>query len=456
MLRVTPLLASALGVLGHLAVPAAGAESVAAPLMRPDTAVDSLAAGPHQPDRLVVTSSDGAPRVVRLPVGSDVTAEAARYRRQPGVRAAEPNWAFRVSAGPDDPEFGRQWGLHNAGRSSRDGGTARVADADVDAPEGWSAAYGAGRFPSSGGTVVGVIDTGIDEWHPDLQGKVIACASATTGSGQVVEGTCRDDHGHGTHVAGIIGAVAGNGVGVAGVAPDARLAVFKALDRTGVGYDADIVAAIRWLHRRAGARVINMSFGDVNRTTALDEALAEAAAAGVLLVAAAGNEGDATANYPAFHPDVMSVGAVDARGYRAPFSNCNTDVEIGGPGSGVHSTTAGGDYGARTGTSMAAAHVSGVAAVLMSQRGLDADGARTVLRSATERSSGCNGTGVVNLQRAVAAPGPQPRPRPSASRTPSPSPSASASASSWLPLPPLLGSPSSRPSPSPSTTRRTR
>ena len=440
MHRVTPLLVALLAAAAAVAAPWAGAAPGA-----PEPQPSRVAA--YQPDRLVVTFLDGRVEVVALSPGSDVPDAARAWRSRSDVALAEPNWAFRAMGGPNDPSYAEQWGLHNTGQRVA-GERAGASDVDIDAPEGWAAAYGDGRFPSSGGTVVGVIDTGVDLGHPDLDGKVVACASAIAGTGRVVDGSCADDNGHGTHVAGTIAAATANRRGVAGVAPDAALAVFKALNSDGIGYDSDIVAGIRWLRTVAGARVINMSFGDVSRTSVLEDELAAASAAGVLLVAAAGNEGDATANYPAHHPDVVSVSAVDSRGSRAAFSNCNADVEVAAPGATVVSTAQGGGYGANTGTSMAVPHVAGVAAVLMSRRGLDAEGARAALTAGVERDGRCNGVGIVNLARAMQAEvraGAAPR------RTPMPTPSSSPSSSPWLTIPSgLLGSPS--PSPSPSRT----
>ncbi|HVE62830.1 MAG TPA: S8 family peptidase [Mycobacteriales bacterium] len=418
----------------------------------------------HQADRLVVTFRSGAPAssreaahraagarstrrtdegrpgaavtdVVTLAIGSDLGRVSAEYRSRADVVSAEPSWTYRISESPNDPAFDAQWGLHNVGQNVAQTGVFGIADVDIDAPEGWASAYGPGRYPSSGGSVVGVIDTGIDAAHPDLAGKVVACASAITGTGVVVQGVCSDDNGHGTHVAGTVAALAGNAVGVAGVAPDAVLAIFKAMDATGKGADVDIAAGIRWM-RAKRVDVINMSFGDPQISSALGRELAAAVADGIVLVAAAGNDGDATTNFPASHRDVISVGAIDAWGMRASFSNCNSDVEVAAPGAAIVSTVPGG-YARFDGTSMAAPHVSGVAAVLRSAGGLSATAARTAIASRTSGSGGCNGVGVVNLAAALGvrqpapaqpaptqpAPAPSPAPAP-ASSSPSPAPAA--------------------------------
>lgn len=130
---------------------------------------------------------------------------------------------------------------------------------------------------------------------------------------------------------------------------------------------------------------------------ALDKELTEAAAAGVLMIAAAGNDGDSTANYPAAHRDVMSVAAVDAAGKRASFSNCNADVEIAAPGVDVWSTGPGNSYLSLSGTSMATPHVSGVAAMLMWAKGTDAGTTRNTLKTSAQGNGGCNSTGIANL-----------------------------------------------------------
>ena len=342
--------------------------------------------------------------VVRLPDHVDPLVAAARYERNPNVAYAHPNWEMRALSAPNDLLWGDLWGMHNTGQPVRASFVRGVADADIDAPEGWDLAFGAGSFPSTGGVRVGVLDSGIDLGHADLLNKTKACANALAAIGLVAPG-CEDDAAHGTHVAGTITAIANNSIGVAGAAPNAELAVFKALNAGGVGFYGDIIAGIHWLHTTGGARIISMSIGGP-QDKALDAELAHAEDAGVLLIAAAGNDGDSTANYPAFHPDVMSVAAVDAANKRASFSNCNNDVEIAAPGVDVWSTAPGNTYAPLSGTSMATPHVSGVAAMIMWKKGLTGPQTRTQLTStAVDLGSAgrdsCFGFGAVNLANAL-------------------------------------------------------
>lgn len=339
--------------------------------------------------------------VVRLPEGVDPMVAARGYSSSPLVDFAEPNFRFSATSVPNDAGFKDLYGLHNTGQT---GGT---PDADVDAPEGWDLAYGPGTFPSTGGVRVGIVDTGIDRNHPDVGAKTKACASALTGLGLVTNGLCVDDNVHGTHVAGTVAAYTNNAIGVAGAAPNADLAICKALNAAGAGLTTDIVACIRWLRTTGGARIISMSLGSKGTTASLDRELSDAYAAGVLLVAAAGNDGNSTLNYPAAHADVMSVGATDAKDARASFSNCNADVEIAAPGVSILSTTPGGTYTKLSGTSMATPHVAGVAAVVMWKKGLTAAATRSALTSTADDKGPagrdtCYGFGRANLARAVA------------------------------------------------------
>jgi thermitase len=301
-----------------------------------------------------------------LTVAGGVKTAVARLNRSAAVQYAEPDYVLRATATPNDPRFAELYGLNNTGQT---GGT---PDADIDAPEGWDAA-GLGLFPSAGGVKVGVVDTGILATHEDLAGKLANCARSYSGipflSSSIQEGSCADDNGHGTHVSGTITANANNGKGVAGVAFNSQLAMCKALGGPlGMGSTSDVANCIRWAHDK-GAKVISMSLGGGASTTlqqAVQYAWANGGAGGSLIVAAAGNDGDSTLNYPAAYAEVVSVAATDNRDQRASFSNANSDVEIAAPGVNVLSTYNGSNssYTTLSGTSMATPHVAGVAAII--------------------------------------------------------------------------------------------
>ena len=186
----------------------------------------------------------------------------------------------------------------------------------------------------------------------------------------VTDGDCADSEGHGTHVAGTIGALANNRAGVAGVAFNSPLIVCRALGGAdGSGTVADVAACIRWAHVR-GAKVISMSLGGpASRTLAeaAKTAYARGGRSGSLLVAAAGNDGDGTTEYPAGLDQVVSVAATDATDNVAPFSNQNPDVEVAAPGVDILSAKLGGGYVRMSGTSMATPHVAGAVALLWGQ-----------------------------------------------------------------------------------------
>jgi thermitase len=283
----------------------------------------------------------------------DPAALAAELNARPGVEYAEVDQEMHAFATPNDPGFPQLYGLNNTGQT---GGT---ADADIDAPEGWDVA-GMGAFPATGGVKVGIVDTGITQNHEDLVGKTADCGQSV--SGLVQTGSCLDDNGHGTHVAGTIAAIANNGRGVTGVAFNSPLSICKALNSAGSGSTSDVASCITWEADR-GAKVISMSLGGPAATT-LQNAVRYATSHDALVIAAAGNNGNATLNYPAAYAEVVSVAATDSRDAHASFSNANSDVEIAAPGVNIVSTYNNGGYATLSGTSMATPHVSGVAAVI--------------------------------------------------------------------------------------------
>ncbi len=327
---------------------------------------------------------------VRVAAG-DETGAIARYRRNPNVEYAEPNYVRRLpvlldhggpQVVPDDVHFREQWALHNTGQPFYClpwifgdlcfyGGT---SDADVDAPEAWAVSTG------SAAVTVAVIDTGVDYTHPDI-------APNYAGGDDFVflDGDPMDDHGHGTHVAGTIAAALDNltgnpaeAEGVAGVAPNARIRAYKVCRSDGTCDDFAIQQAIA----RAvvdGANVINMSLGDAQYSQSLNDAVQDAWQAGVVIVAGAGNDGTTAPFYPAAFDNVVSVAAFDEDHRRPAFSNYGSWVDISAPGNVIMSTypmaectpssTAGdtGCYAWNTGTSMATPHVAGAAALIWSR-----------------------------------------------------------------------------------------
>jgi thermitase len=282
------------------------------------------------------------------------------------VLYAEPNYIARATAIPNDPRFGELYGLDNSGQG---GG---LPDADIDAPEGWTALFGTTTpFPTAlSGAKIGIVDTGVQAGHEDLAGKVVNCAGVRSfgifgglfGNATIDAGRCVDDNGHGTHVAGTAAATANNGRGVAGVAFNSPLAICKALDRNGSGGVAGIVNCINYLVAN-GAKVISMSLGTTADSATLRNAVASASNS-ALIVAAAGNGGNSAANYPAFYPQVVSVAATDNRDAKASFSTFNADVEVAAPGVNILSTWNNGGYNVISGTSMATPHAAGVAAII--------------------------------------------------------------------------------------------
>ena len=295
----------------------------------------------------------------------------ARLKGKAGVRTIEPDRYIAISALPNDPYFPDSWGLRETG------------DHDIDAPEAWTITRGQG-------VTVAVLDTGVDLDHEDLAANIWTNDDEIAGNGlddddngyvDDIEGwdyvdddaDPNDEHWHGTHVAGTIAAVRDNATGSVGVAPEARIMALRVLDENGVGTIGESVAAIDYAVRN-GARVLNLSwtwYGYVVQPVV--DVLTAAGAAGVVVAAAAGNDGldiDGEPMYPAAFdvPGLISVGAIDDGDALGSFSNRGrATVDLTAPGVDVLATVPGDGYAYASGTSMAAPHVAGVAALVIQQ-----------------------------------------------------------------------------------------
>ena len=307
-------------------------------------------------------------------------------RANPDVEFVEPNYIVSVGAVPNEPWFVFLWGLLNSGQLIN--GTNGIPGADISAPQAWDVSTG------SRATVVGVIDSGIDYSHPDLAANIwtaprdftvvisgvqITCAAGTHGF-NAINNTCNpmDDHSHGTHVAGTIGAVGNNGFGIAGVNWTASMMGLKFLGSSGSGSTSDAIKSIEFamqakavLGADANVRILSNSWGGGGFSQALKNQVDAANTADMLFVAAAGNSAsnnDTTPFYPSsFASDnLVSVAATTNRDQLASFSNWGLNsVDLGAPGQTILSTVPGNNYAYFSGTSMAAPHVSGAAALVL-------------------------------------------------------------------------------------------
>ncbi|MGC8839749.1 MAG: S8 family peptidase, partial [Anaerolineae bacterium] len=279
--------------------------------------------------------------LLRLGVAPGKEAEAMqRLLANPLVEYVGPNYLAFATADPNDPLWPRQWNMVRIGM-----------------PEVW------GEVLANPGVVIAILDSGIALQHPDLAPSLVQGYDFVGDDAEPA-----DDFGHGTHVAGIAAAVTNNGLGVAGVAGGARLMPLKVLNANGAGTYFAIVQALYYA-RDHGARVVNLSLGGKADDPNLRAAVQMARMAGILVVASAGND-NGPLLYPAAYPEVLAVAATDSQDQRAGYSNYGTGVDLAAPGGtslqGVYSTLPASGYGWKYGTSMAAPHVSGAAALIWS------------------------------------------------------------------------------------------
>ena len=315
--------------------------------------------------------------VVQLAPGENVPEAILRLKKTGLFAVVEPDFKLRAHIIPNDPEFGIQWSLRNTGQS---GG---LVNTDISAVKGWD------TLRSATNIVVAVIDSGIRYTHEDLAANLWVNEGEIPGNGLdddangvvddvhgynaiYVSGDVMDDNGHGSHVAGIVGAVGNNGKGISGVAWGVKLMGCKFLDNLGDGSTSDAIACIDYA-RRQGAHIINCSFGGDQYSSAFYMALSNVRRAGIIVVAAAGNSSrniDLLPNYPAsFDLDnIVSVCAINRHNtLDTGYSNYGAfSVDLAAPGQNIYSTWHSSDkgYNYSSGTSMAAPLVSGAFALL--------------------------------------------------------------------------------------------
>lgn len=312
--------------------------------------------------------------------------------RGQGLRYTEPNpmvYALgmtRQTGSPDDEFYPLQYG-----------------HVQKDVPTAWR------RSSGDPAVMVAVVDTGVDYTHPDLKARVVMGPDVAFRPGRIFNRKDKDgpmdDNGHGTHCAGIIGAIANNSIGIAGVAPDSKIMAVKVLGGRGGGTSYDVMKGVAHAITN-GAKIVNMSLGG-EATTSVERKFYEAAVqSGALIVAAAGNSADAV-GFPAAYPGVLSVGATDSGGLLARFSNHDASMGVTAPGVGILSTMPGNTYAKMSGTSMAAPFVAGVAALVWSRHpDWNAQQVKEQIeRTATDRGApGVDptyGHGEVNVMRAL-------------------------------------------------------
>ncbi len=250
--------------------------------------------------------------------------------------------------------------------------------------------------------LVAVLDTGIDQNHEDLAGKVVT--EVNFSDSPVVD----DLHGHGTHIAGIIAANVDNGLGIAGAAPRCLLMNVKVADDKGRCDAAAIAKGVVWAVDK-GAQVLNISLCVSELSKELEEAIIYAWSRGAVIVAAAGNNSSSVPQYPAYHPECIAVTATREDDSRAPLANYGDWVDVAAQGYQIYSTLPNNEYGYNTGTSQAAAYVTGIA-VLLYSIAIDGDGdgrvndeVRAAIESSCQQIDGSGmGNGLVDSGKAVA------------------------------------------------------
>ncbi len=338
--------------------------------------------------------------LIDLPAGIDTNQFLARLGKNPGIEYAHMNHTFEIHTLPNDPRISEQWLIPR-----------------IHLNDAWDFTYG------DQSVILCIIDTGIDYGHEDLNTNIwLNPGEDLNGNGLVEPSDFNnvdddgngfvddihgwdftdaphfpdggdyltpdndplDEHGHGTAVAGIAAAAANNGMGIAGVAPNCRIMNLRAGTSQGLLEEDDVASAIVYAVDN-GARVINMSFGDIATSQMLRDVVQFAVSSGCVLVASCGNSASADVHYPSGFPGVISVGATSESGVLAGFSNFGSTVDLVAPGVNLLSTSIGNQYATFSGTSAAAPVVAGLAGLILSQQPfLTSDDVRNILVSSTD------------------------------------------------------------------------
>jgi subtilisin family serine protease len=305
--------------------------------------------------------------LLQLPPHLSLQEMLVSLRVNPDVLWAEPNFIYRAAVTPNDPYFIHQYALYNPGGTiSIPGSPQGKTRADIKAAEGWEETYGDPEV------VIAVVDTGIDLRHPDLAEKMVSGGRDFIND----DFDATDDNGHGTQVAGIAAAATNNRVGISGVAWNCSLLPIKALDNNAQGTSAELIQAVDFAvqyDEGRGVDVICISAAGYGDSELLREALQIAFSKGIVIAAAAGNNSGQVA-YPAAYDDFcLAVASTDFNDQRSAFSNQGPEVDVAAPGENVYSCypthLTPSDripYIFSSGTSLAAAHVAGLAALIKS------------------------------------------------------------------------------------------